>query len=275
MVQPGAEDPRPAQLAPVLVRHDVVRIVGAGAVVAEVAERPARGEAAGQRPIAAVGLTRGTVEHVGEVAARERPSLPGERIADRRLLRDDEVVGGELGQVHLHRVVAERVVERGADDLGAGRHFRMVGRVDLDLVGLPAGVGHPEPGLDAGALVARDDPAVERDLRRTAIGPAHQRVERHLAAADAIGEPARIRHLVHRVHVHRAHVAALTLVAERIDDEVVAVAVLLRHRLRGVHHPVVVHPDRIVGIERRACRGQRARRHQGRDRRRQGQPRRH
>ena len=46
VVQPRREDAVAAQLAPVLVREDVVRIVGTLAVVAEAAERRAVGEAA-------------------------------------------------------------------------------------------------------------------------------------------------------------------------------------------------------------------------------------
>ena len=54
MVQPRREHAVAAQLAPVLVRMDVVRIVGPRAVVLEVAERPAVGEAAGGRAVLAV-----------------------------------------------------------------------------------------------------------------------------------------------------------------------------------------------------------------------------
>ena len=53
-----------AQLAPVLVGHDVVRVVGPGAEVLEVAERLAIGKAAERRPVLSVRQRR---------AARERP----------------------------------------------------------------------------------------------------------------------------------------------------------------------------------------------------------
>ena len=56
VIQPRAEDAGRAQLATVLVRDDVVRIVGARAVVAEVAERLPLREPARKHPILAVRL---------------------------------------------------------------------------------------------------------------------------------------------------------------------------------------------------------------------------
>src|SRR5262245_15489529 len=54
MVHPGGEDAARAQLAAVLVRVDVIRIVGTGAVILEIAEGAAIGEAAERRPVVAV-----------------------------------------------------------------------------------------------------------------------------------------------------------------------------------------------------------------------------
>ena len=61
VIQPGAEDARPTQLAPVLVWHEIVRVVRAPAVIAEVAERRSGREAAHEHTVAPVrrGARRG------------------------------------------------------------------------------------------------------------------------------------------------------------------------------------------------------------------------
>ncbi len=58
VVQPGAEDEQPAQLAAMLVREDVVRVVRPRAVVAERSHGLALERLAGQDPVAAVGVAR-------------------------------------------------------------------------------------------------------------------------------------------------------------------------------------------------------------------------
>ena len=74
-VGPRAEDAQRAQLAAMLVRHDVVGIVGPRAGVAEAAENLARQHAAGGDPVGAVGVARGPLEHRVDVVARERRPL--------------------------------------------------------------------------------------------------------------------------------------------------------------------------------------------------------
>ena len=82
VIQPGAEDPRSAQLAPVLVRDEIVRVVRAPAVVAEVAERRAGREAADEHTVASVLEAGGAVEDVVEIVflQRRRRPLSGSRI---------------------------------------------------------------------------------------------------------------------------------------------------------------------------------------------------
>ncbi len=58
-------------------------------------------------------------------------------------------------------------------------------------------------------------------------------------------------YFVKRVDVQRADVTAFSRLDERMDDEVVSVAVFLLVRLGGVEHGVVFRPDRIVRIELR------------------------
>ena len=140
-------------------------------------------------------MPRRALEDVVEVATRHRPALPVQRIANGRTVCDDERGAIDLSGVDVDDVVADRVIERGADDLGAARHLGIRRRIDLDLIELPVGVGHAEAGLHAGALAAGHHPAVSRHAPRdrarvTDVG------DDIVVAADAIGEPARVGHFV-------------------------------------------------------------------------------
>ena len=105
---------------------------------------------------------RRAVEDIVEVVLLHLPATPVERIANRGAVCDHERVAIDLREVDVDDVVADRVIERGADDLGAARNLRIRRRVDLDLVDLPFGVSHAEARLHAGALPAGDLPAGRR-----------------------------------------------------------------------------------------------------------------
>ena len=154
----------------------------------------------------------------------------------------------QFGQVDVHRVVSERVIERRADDFRPRRQFRIGGRVEFDLIRVPFAVGHAESRLHARGFAARHLPAIQR-YRLEAIRATHDIVNRHRVTADAVDEPRRVRHLVERVDVHRPEVPPLARRREGVDDEVVAVGVLDCLHRRGVGDRVVVDPQGIVGIE--------------------------
>ena len=151
---------------------------------------------------------RRAVEDIVEVVLLHLPATPVERIANRGAVCDDERVAIDFCRVDVDHVVAHRVIERGADDLGAARNLRIRRRVNLDLVDLPFGVSHAEARLHSGALPARDFPAGHIDAFR-AIGPSSNRLGAHRIAADAIGKPARIGNFVDRVDVQRTNVPQL------------------------------------------------------------------
>ena len=250
MVEPGAEDTRRPQLATVLVRHEIVGIVGAQSVVAEVAHRLAVGEAAGEHAVLAVRLPRAAAEHVVDIAPLEPALLARKRVEDPGVFRDRHSIGIELRQVAVDGVVAERVVEVRGDDLRAGRHLGIRRWVELDLIGVAGRIGHPESRSDAALLAAGDQPAVERDCVES-IGAAPELLQRQVMLADPIDEPARVGDLVDRIHVHRAHVRRARRVPERVHEEVVAAAVVDRHDFRRVARRVIVRPEGIVRVERR------------------------
>ena len=72
-IRPGAEHPERAQFAAVLVRHEVVRVVGARAGVPEGPQDGSAEHAAGRRAVAAVGVARGLARRIcqRDVVARE------------------------------------------------------------------------------------------------------------------------------------------------------------------------------------------------------------
>ena len=254
VVQPGGEDAVGAQLAPVLVREDVVGIVRAagrrsGSCRAAIRRRSGwRGRAtrpSGRRAARASTALR-------SCCTNERTPLGAVTDTDPRVRRDPDLRRVDVGDVDLDDVVAERVIDRRADDLGARGHL---GVATADRTRSARGASR-DPGRDSRA--ARPRPCRRRSASpgcraaALAIGPAHQIFARQPLPPDAVGEPARVGHLVERVDVERRPIDALARRQERVLDEVVDVAGRRRHRLRRVEGAVVVDPDRIVRIEARS-----------------------
>ena len=79
VIQPGGEDTQPAQLAPPLVRIDIVRIVAARAGVAILADDLARHVTAGERANRAVLRSRRVLEPLFDVGHLNRPLLAAQR----------------------------------------------------------------------------------------------------------------------------------------------------------------------------------------------------
>ena len=127
-------------------------------------------------------------------------------------------------------------------------------RIELDLPEVLLGILDAIAGLSALGLAGDDRPVL--DVRPgAAIGATHQCLARQPLPADAVGEPARVGHLVERVDVERRSIDALAGRHERVLDEVVDVAGRDLLRLRRVEGAVVVDPDRIVRIEARSVGG--------------------
>ena len=214
---------------------------------------------------APIGPPRGVLEHLLEVVADEGTTAVG--ILDGGPGGDLQRRGIDLGEVHVDRVIPEGVIERGADHFGPRRHLGLTGRVDFELVDRPCRIGSidgAETGVKPAVLSADDGPRrAEADV---AIGAANQLGDRQIADADAIGEPAGIRHVVERIHIDRPDVSPIAGTAEGVLEEVVVVVEIDLARRGDVDDPVVVDGDRIVGQEARAgapqVRDQRERRDQ-------------
>ena len=132
----AAEDAQPAQLAAVLVREDVVRIVRPRAVVAERPDRLARERLARQRRGR---CRRRCARRASSIASTSRCPSGAARPSSSstsRPLADHERLAAERREVVLRNVVAEGMEELRRDDLGAAGHLRVRRRIELDEVDL-------------------------------------------------------------------------------------------------------------------------------------------
>ncbi len=260
-VRPRAEHAQRAQLAAVLVRHEIVRIVGPCARVAERPENLPRQQPSGRCAIGAVRVARGTLEHAGDVVARERRSRAG-RPPHRGLRIDLDARKIESRDEGLDLVVAERPEQLGRDFDGAGARLGELGRVELQEPRLAVRIARGEAGIGPGRLFAQQHPSLRR-RRGVRVDAARDLWRCHRRGADAIGEPARVRHVVDRVHVARAAVRRL---ARGVDEQVVRVFVeqIDGERLgAGRAATLRLAGDRIIVVEHRTGRRGASRRREG------------
>ena len=265
-IGPGAEDAQRAQLAPMLVRHEIVRIVRACAGVQVAAENLARDQAPRNDAVGAVLVARHSLEYDVEIVLDERRPLAvrapnrGLRI-DRRLLR---IVRGE---VRLHLVVAQRPEDLGGDRHGGGGAFRERRRIELEEPGLALPIHSREARVRAGGLFPDNDP-LRRVRRRADVRAAGDLLGRDRRGADAVGEPARVGHLVDRVDVLRSQAARRVAGRdEQVVDQLVHLRLAVRRRFRGILRFGRA-SDRIVRVEPRTLRrGARGEQCDGADRR--------
>ena len=103
-------------------------------------------------------------------------------------------------------MIPERVVQQRANQLGAGSQLRVINRIDFELKHLArvARVFRQETRLEtAWTLTGNHDPVRGVEAFELARSPRDLR-DRQIADADAVGEPARVRHLVHGIYVDGA-----------------------------------------------------------------------
>ena len=249
MREPGAKDTVRPQLAAMLVRVDIVRVVASGAVVLEVPEGPALVEARGGHVNVPLTVACRLPQNRVQIALVEA-ACP-RSVADGRLVRDRDPGRVHFEHIHVFHEVPERVIDQRADELDAGGQLRVVDGINLELVHLAgvARVFRPEAGLEtARALAANDDPVPRVEALELVRSP-HDLRDRQIADADAVGEPARIRHLVESVHVDGADRLAVAGRRERVQQEVVGLRELQLIDGTRIHCRVVIAQDRIVGEE--------------------------
>ena len=231
VVDPRAEDAQAAQLAAILVRDDVVGVVGPRAFVLEAFERRAFERGADDHAVGPVLVAVGTGQLLVDVGGPHRAAVPVGQ-TDRGVLADDQVFAAQASDLGLRHVVAERVEQPRHHRLGAGAQFRLTGRVELEEIAVAADVGDRESRGDAVRLAA-DGPGA--GLRpRIVAGPAEHLVGGERAGADAVGEPARVRYLVDRIDALGAAHGRKPGPSEEIDHRVVGERDFTRRHLRGI-----------------------------------------
>ena len=217
VVEPGAEDGKAAEFAAALVGDGVVRVVAAHLLVAEWPEWLALEGGAGEQADGAVGSARHVAEDVGNVTPVHGALFVIEA-RDARVLAHLQLIGVNVDDVVLRRVVAQRVEEAGADDVGRGGHFGIGARVGLDEVERAFAVDHAEAGRDAVNLAADH---LEGGHRRIAVtGAAAQLVERHAAGGVAVGVPLAVGHFAESIDAERRQ-GRTGIGLERLADEIV------------------------------------------------------
>ena len=113
-----------------LVRNDVIGIVGTRAVILEPAQDLAGKQSAGDDAIGPVGFSRDVLEDRVHIVVRELRPGAG-RASNRGLAIEFDLFWIERRQVRFHLVVAERPEDFGRDLHGPGRAFREVRRIEL------------------------------------------------------------------------------------------------------------------------------------------------
>ena len=263
MVQPRADDTVAAQVAAVLVRDHVVRVVRPRAVEPRPADHGARDRAARHHADAPVGQLRARLDELVEVRLGHSARLVVEQL-DRRLRVDADLLAAHVDDPGLRHVVAEGVEEPRADHLGAGRKAEVLPRVRLDEVGVAARVLDREARRDAARLAADDRPGAGRVGAVVAIGPAPDLRDRHRAHADAVLEPGRVRHLAERVDALRGRDHPLPRLApEGVGERVPGARPVHLAGTAGDVEVVGVLADGVGGVE--ALGRGRARRGEGQD----------
>ncbi len=202
VVQPRREHAVAAQLAPIFVRDEVVRVVGARADEANAADRLALERLARDDSVRSVGLAIGALEQVVDVAEPHQPFVAAGR-RELRAVADDELLAAHVGDVVLRHVVAERPHQLRDGHFGPGRHAAVARRIEFQEPALTRRVLDRESRRHAVALRRGDRPrAGRRAVAR--VGAAKHVLRRQRTMTGAVGEPARVGDLVHRVEVLRA-----------------------------------------------------------------------
>jgi hypothetical protein len=261
VIEPRGKDRESAQLATVLVRKDVVRIVRTRAGVTELAERGAGQLLAGDDPVAAVGVAGGLFQDRIDVS-RPHVALPPGLVLDERAGADRERLAAHRGQIVFRHEVAERVEELRRDDLGGARHLRLRRGIELDEIRVARPVADRQARRDPFEFSRDDRPAAGRRPGAGIRSPGRVRC-RPARGAGAIHEPARIGHLVEGVHVHRADRCLVAPVQKRVLEQVELAAGRDRPRARRILRFGIAR-DRIVAVELRRARAAGVREHQRR-----------
>ena len=161
------------------------------------------------------------------------------------------------GDVVLGRLVAERIEQLRADDLGRAAELGNPHRIELDDVSVATAVDDLEPGGHAPDLAAEDAPRRAHVGAVPGVRPAPERGDRQALGAVPVREPRAVGHLVQRVDVQRLGRFRVAEIGEDVGEPVEHVAQIDRDGLDRHIQSVVVDEQRVVGEELRLLRAAR------------------
>ena len=152
-VEPGAEYEQPAEIAPMFVRDDVVRVIGAHAEDLVWTEESAlfTGQTRRNGPVRRSGSGRDRAQESIDVSLSERSRFPA-RGHCQSAFRRGELPPVEPDDVVLGDVIAQRVQTPGGDHFGARRELFMPGRIEPQEIRIAASIGREQSRPETGRL---------------------------------------------------------------------------------------------------------------------------
>lgn len=191
VLNPGRDHAEPPQFAAVLVRKDIVRIVGPRPPKPERPEASCNiGDARDERTIRAVRALRGSCQHAID-DGRIRPALR----------RRHKALRLNAAQPVLGHIVPHGVQKATANHGRTSGHLRMRGRIEEQLKAAVGRVADDEPGKVAACNNPGHTPLCLQRRGRLLVGTGAQSCARAPEAIMPVGVPGGIRHPTHCVFV--------------------------------------------------------------------------
>ncbi len=250
VIHQGARQVHAAQIAAVLVRHGVVGVVGARSEIAVGTQRPARHRQAGGGAVQALPRLVYAGENVGQIAPGHPAPAP-ELVLHGHVLPDGEDLAGEVDEVVLGDVVAQRVKDLGGDQLRSGGHLGIRRRIELDEVPPPAAVEHDKSRGDALGLGGDHGPGAVHLGRRVLSRSGREFLQAHAPPVVPPLPPGAFHRVAERVDAlgrdALARVLPFSRSGQRVPQDVVVVAQLSPHRLHRARRRLF--DQRVVVVE--------------------------
>ena len=221
VIEPGGEHEQPAQVATMLVGHDIVGIVGTYAKdlvgtqeLGSFAREPGR-----HGPEHPAGPLRHGPEEGIDVCVDQRARSARARHGLTRFVRH-ELPAFEANNVVLPDVITERVEHARRDHYRTSREPEAARRVELQQVQPAPSVGHADSGAHTVGLHHEHFPRPSDVGRIGVTGAAPQLLRRHPRRPVPVDEPGTVHHLTQRIDAagwnHGAFRVSFPRQAERI-----------------------------------------------------------
>ena len=245
VIDPGGKHAQSSELAAMFMRHDVVGVVGSGAVILKWTEWLTLHPQAGQHPIGTVRIPRDVLQHVIDICDGHRAFLPV-RSHERRAVTDHQILAARRGNVVFRYPVVEREQQLRRYYFRPACHFGMSRGIELGEEEPARVILQTQPRCDSVTFAGNHGPRTGGGDRQSVRSSCDIGIGK-TPPANPIGKPIGVRHLVDRIHIHRPPRGAVAGAADGLPAGHRVVDVCRSH-VRRV--PVVdLMLQRIVGIE--------------------------